>query len=160
MGKRYKNDVKIEGIEVTMDDLVRSRGLLGALNNSRMPAKVGMQVRRIVKAVNAELEIYEETRKALIDKYAKKDDDGNPVVKDENYEIEDRDKFDEEIQEALESEVVLNVRRLGIDELDGIEIPQQVGDGVARMYVPWKPTPVELDLIAYVLEDGDPATDS
>ena len=155
MGKKYKNNDPIEGIQTTIGELVRSQVLLGVLNQSRMPAMVGMQVRRIFKAVQVEIEIYTETRKALLERYGEKDENGELVIVDNEYQIKDREKFDSEFEKMLQTAVTLNVRVLQITDLDEIEVPIPSPAGDPPAWKIWKPLPVELDVIAYLLESEE-----
>lgn len=47
----------------------------------------------------AEFNTYDEKRVAICEKYAKKDDNNNPIIVDNQYVIEDIDKFEKEFSE-------------------------------------------------------------
>ena len=157
MGKRHKNksEPTKDSIEVTVGELVQAQGVISLLHTARMPARLGLQVRRIVRAIAPELEVYNETRKALLDRYAAKDKAGELVIKDHEYQIADREAFDAEYNELLQTTVAVDLRPLKLDDLNQVEVGYGAAEGLPPVFKPWKPMPVELDAIMFLLDVGD-----
>ena len=79
----------------------QSQTALGNLLLQKTPIKQTFVIRRIVKKINEELQVFDETRITLCERYGEK--------KELSYEIpkENLEKFNQEFQELLSSEVEL-----------------------------------------------------
>ena len=88
--------------------------------------KVSYRIGKIIKALSSHSEDYQESRKELIQKHAKKDKDGN-ILKatdkdgkeiDDSVQLKDQDKFNEDILKILNDEVEVQISvDLSIEEL-------------------------------------------
>lgn len=94
--------VKISNAEV----LNCLRGL-NELTRVYLPVRGALKVRRIYKSLEASWEIVEDVRKQLFEKYALKDEKGNPVVENTSVKIapEHEAQFQESWQHLLAEEV-------------------------------------------------------
>lgn len=88
--------------------------------------KVSYRIGKIIKALSSHSEDYQESRKKIIQKHAKKDKDGNPLKatdKDgkeiaDSVQLEDQDAFNDEIIEILNDEIEVQVPvSISIEEL-------------------------------------------
>lgn len=75
------------------------------------------------KACDSVYEAYNEQRKKLIDKYAEKDEDGNPVVVDNRFQIADPEAWNKDIAELLGEEVEVTISEIPAEMLDKCEPP-------------------------------------
>ena len=132
----------MEPIKCTMQDVVNVIPALNDLHTIRLPVKLSLDIRRIEKAVMEEHKYFQEEEKRIIDTYCERngegdyirppilDSDGNTVVDEAGnvlYDstkilIEDMDAFQKEFAILLNSEVVLNVRKIALSRIGDIEL--------------------------------------
>ena len=75
------------------------------------------------KACDAVYEAYNEQRRVLIDKYAEKDEEGNPVIVDKHFQIADSESWNKEIAELLGEEIEVPITKIPASMLDKCEPP-------------------------------------
>lgn len=111
-------------IRVKLDNLISSVEALQKLSQTEMKARLAWQVTRLLKAADAEIQQFNETRMNLIRKYGEKDENGEIVVDDKNNCKIAEDKvsdFTKELTDLAESEVEINANMIKIDDLDALE---------------------------------------
>ena len=92
------------------------------LNNYSFKARV-CQV--LVKNKNKLKEIvdnFEEARQALVKSLADKDENGEPLVENDNYVIKDREKLNKEFVELQTIETEVDLDKISVDDLADKEI--------------------------------------
>lgn len=125
-------------MELKLEALLGAEQALSVLNVTRgLPAVVAYRITKTVKAVSKELTEYEENRKKLCEEYAKKDEDGKPVIKDNVYDIaeEDLKKINEELKKLREETVEIPVKKISLDDINRAEL-----------------APVQLESIEFMLD--------
>lgn len=97
-----------------------------ALLAEKLPIRTAFKVKTLVNTFNEELKKFSELRKAIIERHCKKQDDGTPVLDEEqNY------SFEPEAVKALTSEmnelstIELEFNAIKIDELGHISLTTQ-----------------------------------
>lgn len=63
---------------------------------------------KFIKLLREQLKEVEEQRKQLNEEFAKKDEEGNPIIKDGYYVIGDMDEFRKEYNELMNEELVID----------------------------------------------------
>lgn len=101
-------------MKVQLAQVVGSVEPLGTLMSNPMPAATAFRCAKVLKAVQSELESYDEARKALIEKYG---EDGE--IKPES---KDWDKFIEEMNALMNEEISLSIKKIDADSLSKVEI--------------------------------------
>ena len=117
-------------IKVELQNLLDSMPIFQELISQKLAARTACKVNKIVKAINKEYEIFDETRRSIIDKYGERDENGE-IKSDENGNLQIKkdqtDKFVQELQGLLTTEVELNVSPLYIEEIeDATFTPAQI----------------------------------
>ncbi len=88
-------------------NLYQMLGYLGELTGAKFTYTISKNkeiLKKVVEEIQKKAEMhenyreYEKERVELNEKYAKRDKDGNPEVKDKNYVIKDKAKFEEEVE--------------------------------------------------------------
>jgi hypothetical protein len=118
MGKK-KEVEKRPNIVITgeiLEEIVAGGGLNLVVNRAFTP-KISYWLAKILNKVNSEWKVYIEARKPVIERFARKDEAGNPLFKDEartQYDIpaEDRKEFNEALQEIQKEEIDLGIPQL------------------------------------------------
>ena len=110
-------------IKVKISDLLNSTEALQKLAGTELKAKLAWQVGRILKAAEAEIQSFNETRMDLIRKYGEKDEKGE-LVTDEtgNCKIMEGGilDFSNQLTELGESELEIDGNKIKIDDLDNV----------------------------------------
>lgn len=111
-------------ISITITELLNSSDVLQKLSKMELKAKLAWTVGRLLKAVDKELNGFNETRTKLIMKYGEKDETGN-LKTDENGNCqivkESLQAFTDELNELLASSVEINANKLQMDAIENID---------------------------------------
>ena len=111
-------------IKIKISDLLNGTDALKKLSETELKAKLAWQVGRILKAADAEIQSFNETRMNLIKKYGEKDENGELITDDKgNCKIlnDELDEFSNELNELIESEIEINANKISIDSLEDKE---------------------------------------
>ena len=119
--------------------------VLNKLSEANMPASTAFRIHEIINIIQPQIEAFENTRKKMIEKYGKHDDEDILVQNDDGtVDLEDRDGFYSELQTLYDTEVELKIPKMDVAMLDkDIE-----SDGK-----PWRPTIQDISLISFMLTD-------
>ena len=109
-----------------MDQVIAFRNNGDFFAGTSLPLKGAYKLNKIKKAVEVEGEYYVEKFQEIVDKYAKKDDNGNLVYNDDGTQILIKEGMNDECNQALEDlqnlEVQIENYGLSLDDLgDGVE---------------------------------------
>ena len=127
-------------VNVTMDQIIAFRNNGDFFAGATLPLKGAYKLNKIKKAVEKEGEFYTEKFQEIVDKYAKKDNDGNLVFSDDGNQIMIKDGMVDECNKALEDLQELEV------EIDNFGLTlNDLGDDVEC-------TPDELDALMPFME--------
>ena len=111
-------------IKVKINDLLNSTEALQKLAGTELKAKLSWQVSRILKAADAEIQSFNETRMNLIKKYGEKDENGELITDEQgNCKIvpDGIESFTNELNELIKSEVEINANKLDINLFGDID---------------------------------------
>jgi len=105
---------------MTVQEMVDSVSILREINEKKMPAKTAYQFARIIREMENELKNFQNIRMKLVERYGKKDENGN-LIQDEdgNVEIfsEKKNDFKKEISDLMESKIQINCELINLNEL-------------------------------------------
>lgn len=118
-------------------DLINSKNTIDKLANEDMRAVVAYRIAKDIKIINSELVAFEDARKKLINKYAKKDEKGEPLVEDNNYLLDDESSFKSEYMELVNSEgEIEGLAKIKIEDLENVKL-----------------TPLEMTQIEFLIDE-------
>ena len=146
-------------------NLYQMLGYLGELTGARFTYTISKNkeiLKNVVEEIQKTAEMhdnyreYEKERVELNEKHTKRDKDGSPVVKDKNYVIKDKAKFDEEVEklkekhkEAIEER---EQQRKDVEELANKEITLDLKT-IPLSIVPDKVTVDQMDVLSILIKD-------
>lgn len=146
-------------------NLYQMLGYLGELTGARFTYTISKNkeiLKNVVEEIQKTAEMhdnyreYEKERVELNEKYTKRDKDGNPEIKDKNYVIKDKVKFDEEVEklkekhkEAIEER---EQQRKDVEELANKEITLDLKT-IPLSIVPDKVTVDQMDVLSILIKD-------
>lgn len=126
-------------MKLTNKKILNNAMTIGAISNKELPVKVSYALAKNISKLEKELQIYNQERDKLIEKYSVKDDDNKPVI-DENNQFKIQDKYledwNKDIKELQEIEVEIDIHKFKLEELNGYNM-----------------TPAELMAIEYMIEE-------
>jgi hypothetical protein len=116
-------------IEVKLNDVINGVESMKYLMDVFLPAKTAYKVAKLAQGMENELKLFSDAREKLVRKYANKDENGEPIV-DENNQItvtpDNIESYQKELNELLETEVKFDVNKIGIDELTNDISPNRI----------------------------------
>lgn len=110
-------------METTLGKLLESAQTLAELREVKgLKSTTAYRIAKIASKAGEEIKLYDEQRTAICEKYAQKDDDGNPVVKNGVYDIptEKLSNFTKEVTELQEENVVLDVKKITLEDIENV----------------------------------------
>lgn len=124
---------------VTMSQILTFRQHVGFFLNQKLPLPVAYKLTKINNAAEKEAEFYQEKFNAIVDKYAKKDENGNLVFSEDGEQIMIQDDLIPECNDALEElmdlETDINNYNLKIEDFgDNIECTATDIDAIAPFF--------------------------
>lgn len=108
-------------MKMTLAEVRMRQQSLAEIAGKKMPEKLGYAVTKNLIKFQEEIEIIEKRRVQLAESYAKKDEAGNPVVKENAYEMEDMTSFENDFKELLAEEVEIDIRTVPASVLEKLD---------------------------------------
>ena len=111
-------------ITVTLKDIVDSQEIMRSLSNKPLRGRAAFKVGRLLKKLETELTVFNDTRVRLIETYAKKNEDGTYATNDKNeyqFDADNANKFVEEINKLLLETIEIDVNPILIDEIEELD---------------------------------------
>lgn len=102
-------------MKVTNSELLAFADL--PVGDRRLPARLSFAISVNMKEAFEKIEVYDGERIKLAEKYAKKDDEGNALIENNQYVIEDRNQWNEELRLLQETEVACNMTTVTMDDI-------------------------------------------
>lgn len=113
-----KNLISSKPMKLTLETILKSFDGLDKIGKLKLPVTISFKVGKTIKAINDELQTYQETRKKRIKELGEptKDQEGNPT---ENYQVtkENLPAWEKEHKELVEREVEISVYKLKLSDL-------------------------------------------
>ncbi|MEW8993118.1 hypothetical protein [Clostridium sp.] len=127
-------------MKLSNERIVNDAAVLGAISQKNLPIKVSYAIAKNIAKIESELKVYNKEKQKLIDKYSVKDEEGKPLIEDNNIRIapEYIEDWNRDIKELLEIENEVDIHKFHISELENSNCTM---------------TPAELMLIDYMIEE-------
>ena len=110
---------------LTFGEILNLNEELHNVVRKRLPFQLAYAISKNVQDISKEADIIGQNRIKLIELYADKDENGNPVIKDGEYHISDENQgvFQQEYTEFLhtETEVFKDIEKVDITKFDKLE---------------------------------------
>lgn len=111
-------------IKVKISDIINGADVLQKLANKELKARLAWQTAKLLKAADAELTSFNETRMNLIKKYGNKDEAGELITDEKgNCRITEElaANFSSELNELLASDIEINANKIKISDLENFD---------------------------------------
>ena len=117
-------------IKLTINDLLNVIPILRELANKPFKGAITFKIARLIRELNKEATLFEESRRTLIEKYGVRKEDGSfEVLEDGTIKLrEDQiQECSEEMNTLLNTEIEINADKIPAETFDNIEIsPSQI----------------------------------
>lgn len=117
-------------IKVSLSDIINSASTFRELSEKQLPIRVAFRIARLIRELDKENATFESSRKAIIEKYAMRDEAGKIAQANDGNIILQQNKIEDcnnEWNELLSAEVEINADKISIEDLENIEMtPAQV----------------------------------
>lgn len=111
-------------IKIKMSDLLNATETLQKLSQKELKARLALQISRLLKEGEREIQNFNEVRTNLINKYGEKDENGE-LVTDENKNckiLNDQiEIFSKELNELVDMEIEINANKIKIADLENMD---------------------------------------
>jgi len=120
--------------------MVNDAPALGAISQKNLPIKVSYVLAKNISKIEDELKLYNKEKQKLIDMYSIKDEEGKPLIEDNNIRIAEEyiTDWNRDIKDLLDIENEIDIHKFHIDELVNFNCNM---------------SPMELMLIDYMIEE-------
>ena len=118
--------------------------ILSGLSKKKLPVKLGFAVSCNLDEMAKWQKKTEEQRIELCKQYAKKDDKGEPIIKDDRYDIEDMTALSSDVTELMDEDIEVSIRKVPDSLLDLIDVSDKY-DAL---------TPDEIGALQFMLTEG------
>lgn len=112
-------------IELTVKEVMESVGVLNEIMEQPFHGALAFKISRIIRELRKEVESFNAERDKIIRVFSEKDEDGKPVLL-ENGNIKIRSDLvkecNDEFEKLLGTSIEINAEKLGMEDLDEIEI--------------------------------------
>lgn len=112
-------------IKVTVKDILNCSDVFKELSKKPIKIKVAYNIAKIIKAIEKENQLFEETRQRLLEKFCEKNENGSIKVNNNGNAIvrsECVDDYNAEIKELLESKVEITAEPIRLEDLGTLEL--------------------------------------
>ena len=112
-------------IKITLGQLYEAYPILKNVMEQKFTGKIAFQLARLVRELDKEMVTFENSRNAIIEKYAEKDDEGKIVISNETQVKIENDKINDcnkELFELLSSSLEINAEKIPSSVLENLEI--------------------------------------
>lgn len=122
-------------MKLTEREVIKHNANLVKLGNRVFPSKLSFAISYNYEKMNREAERIEKERKKLCERYAEKDEKGEPVmvssvvdgVKTQEYKMseENRKAFNDEYEDLLNTEVEMEIRTVKMEVIEAVEAKER-----------------------------------
>lgn len=112
-------------ITMTLNDIFNAVPALREISSKEFPGSVTFKIARLIRELDKEIQLFDEERSKIANKYGEKDENGNLVIQEGgNIKILDNKIQDcnEELQALFNTQVEINANKLPVDIFDSIEM--------------------------------------
>jgi len=114
-------------IKVSNREILQMIQSLNDLNNLKLPIKVSFKIAKITKKLQEVVDIYEESRKKIIEEYCEKDEEGNVITQEDGTATTpEPEKLNKAMEELLVITSKIDAEQLELEDLGKIQIEPRV----------------------------------
>jgi len=111
-------------IEVQLKQIINNMNVLKKLSEAQFKGKTAFQIARLLKNIEAEVDIFNTTRMKLLHQYAETDENGELKVDEKNNYIIKREcqiEFIKEMDEVMNNKIQINAEKIDYKDIENVE---------------------------------------
>ena len=115
-------------IKVTIEEILNATPALQILKEQNFDGMTAFKIARMLREVNKEIELFEQSRNELIEKFCIRDESGKIIENNGEIKIDSKyiNTFNNEIRKMLNNEIEINAVPLTLNILENLTItPEQ-----------------------------------
>ncbi len=112
-------------IKVKLNTLLDSLSILKELANKELKGRTAFQLGKLIKKVDEEYSLFNETREKLLNKYAAKDENGSYKIGENNeytFENNNYQLFMEEISSIINTEIEIEASPIKLEDIGELQL--------------------------------------
>lgn len=111
-------------IEIIVENIVVAKEIIDKISKISFSGRSAFVIARLIREINREYDIFEETRTQLVNKYANKDENGELIVNDGMVKIpaNKMNDYHKEVNEILKTQLTIAAEPLAFEWLENIEL--------------------------------------
>lgn len=110
-------------IKVALREILEGQEALQKLSNQQLPGRVAFRIGRLLKKLEEVLASYNEVRNSLLEKYARRKEDGTFDLNDKNeyqFNVEEMQKFIEEMNKLVAEETSIEADPIKFSDIENL----------------------------------------
>lgn len=115
-------------IKIKLNDIVNATETFTKIMQQSFKGSLAFKIARLARELDTEMKTFNEERQKIVQKYGKKDENGE-LIADENGNVKfdnaDIEEINQEFSSLLETELEINADKLPMDSIDEFEITPQ-----------------------------------
>jgi len=115
-------------IKIKLNDVVNAIETFNKIMQQSFKGSLAFKIARLARELDTEMKTFNEERQKIIQKYGKKDENGELIVDDNgnvNFDKNSLIEINQEFNSLLETELEINADKLPMDSIDEFEITPQ-----------------------------------
>lgn len=112
-------------IKVQLNSLLNGIQVFQEISNTALPVRAAYNVARLIREIEKENQLFDESRRKILDKYGEKDENGELKI-EENGNIHILpDKIadcNRELNDLLTTEIEINAEKIKIDDIEDVKL--------------------------------------
>ena len=116
-------------IRVTLNDILNNIEIFKTISEKILPIKTAYKIARLLRELNHESTLFDESRHKIIEKYAERTETGEIKMDDNNVSIQPNliQQCNQELIDLLNTVLEINANKISLNDLEDIELsPSQI----------------------------------
>ena len=124
-------------IKIKLNDVVNATDAFNNIMQQSIKGSSAFKVARLARELDKEMETFNSERQKIIQKYGKKDENGQLILNDNNqvsFDPEDIDTINNELNSLLETELEINADKIPATALEEFKITPKEMIGIEKFF--------------------------
>lgn len=109
-------------IKISLDEIITLVPILKELMNNSFDSSLSFKIGRLIRELDKELELFNESHMQIVKKYGVRDSQGEFIFENNQVKVTDIEKCNAELQELLNTNIEIYAEKISISAFDGIKI--------------------------------------
>lgn len=101
-------------IKISLNEIITLAPLLKELINNSFDSSLSFKIGRLIRELDKELELFNDSRKKIIEKYSLRDSQGNFIIENNQIKIVEPENCNKELQDLLNTTIKIYSEKIPI----------------------------------------------